>query len=108
MLAEPTSEMVALRDQLTHHGRFPCRRTGERRLAALPTTLPAQIGCLGRELVAQVQPWLTHGRAAAMDRTVRRAHGGVWHQKDRAAGIVPHPSSDTEAHWTTSGWHGWV
>lgn len=108
VLAEPTCEMQALRGQLTHDGRFPCRRTWERRLAALPATLPAQIGRLGRELVAQVQPWLAHGRAAAMDSTVLRARGGVWHKKDREAGVVPHTSIDVEAHWTKSGWHGWV
>ncbi len=108
VLAEPTFEMAARRPLLSRAGQFPCRRTWERRLAALPATLPAQIGCLGRELVAQVQPWLTHGRAAAMDSTVLRAHGGVWHQKDRAAGVVPHTSIDVEAHWTKSGWHGWI
>jgi hypothetical protein len=32
----------------------------------------------------------------------------VWHKKDREAGIVPHTSIDTEAHWTKSGWHSWV
>src|SRR5262249_11237510 len=26
----------------------------------------------------------------------------------REAGVVPHTSIDTEAHWTKSGWHGWV
>jgi hypothetical protein len=36
------------------------------------------------------------------------ARGGVWHKKDRDAGIVPLRSIDTEAHWTKSGWHGWV
>jgi hypothetical protein len=108
VLAEPTAEMRALRGQLTRDGRFPCRRTWGRRLAALPASLPAQIGCLGRELVAQVQPWLAHGRAAAMDSTVLRARGGVWHKRDREAGVVPHTSIDTQAHWTKSGWHGWV
>jgi len=39
---------------------------------------------------------------------VLRALGGVWHKKDREAGVVPHTSIDTEAHWTKSGWHGWV
>jgi Transposase DDE domain len=29
-------------------------------------------------------------------------------QNDREAGEVPHTSIDTEAHWTKSGWHGWV
>ncbi len=108
VLAEPTAEMQTLCQVLSHDGRLPCRRTWERRLAALPATLPAQIGCLGRELVAHVQPWLAYGRAAAMDSTVLRAHGGVWHKKDREAGVVPHTSIDTEAHWTKSGWHGWV
>ena len=37
-----------------------------------------------------------------------RALGGVWHKKDREAGVVPHTAIDTEAHWTKSGWHGWV
>jgi hypothetical protein len=108
VLAEPTAEMRALRALLRHDGRVPCRRTWERRLTALPASLSAQIGCLGRELVTQVQPWLTHGRAVAMDSTVLRARGGVWHKKDREAGVVPHTSIDTEAHWTKSGWHGWV
>jgi Transposase DDE domain len=106
--AEPTAAMRALRRRLSRDGRFPGRRTWERRLAALPATLPTQIGCLGRELVAQVQPWLTHGRAAAMDSTVLRARGGVWPKAHREAGVVPHTSIDIEAHWTESGGHGWV
>jgi hypothetical protein len=32
----------------------------------------------------------------------------VWHKKDREKGQVPHTSIDTQAHWTKSGWHGWV
>src|SRR5207248_5227836 len=53
-------------------------------------------------------PWVEHGRAVAMDSTVLRARGGVWHKKDREAGMVPHTSIDTQAGWTKSGWHGWV
>jgi len=108
VLDQETSEMRTLRPLLTIAGQFPTRRTWERRLQALPTTLPAQIGCLGRLLVALIQPWVTCGRAAAIDSTVLRARGGVWHKKDRDAGMVPHTSIDTEAHWTKSGWHGWV
>jgi hypothetical protein len=44
----------------------------------------------------------------ALDGTVLRAKGGVWHKKDREAGVVPHTAIDTEADWTKSGWHGWV
>jgi Transposase DDE domain len=108
VLEQSTPEMQRLRFLLTENGKFPARRTWERRLQALPDTLPAQIGCLGRYLVALIQPWADCGRAVAIDSTVLRARGGVWHKKDREAGEVPHSSIDTEAHWTKSGWHGWV
>ena len=108
VLEQPTPEMEALRALLTESGCYPTRRTWERRLKALPDQLPAQIGCLGRHLVSLIQPWDNCGRAVAADSTVLRARGGVWHQKDREVGEVPHTSIDTEAHWTKSGWHGWV
>jgi hypothetical protein len=109
VLDQDTPEMRRLRALLTDaQGRYPTRRTWERRLRAIPVTLPAQIGCLGRHLVAVVEPWADCGRAAAIDSTPLRALGGVWHQKHREAGAVPHTSIDTEAHWTKSGWHGWV
>jgi len=108
ILEQPTWEMRALRARLTEGGRFPSRRTWERRLAALPSSLPARIGCLGRRLVGAIDPWADGGRAVAIDSTVLRARGGVWHKKHRDAGVVPHSSIDTEAGWTKSGWHGWV
>jgi len=108
VLEEPTAEMQALHALMTEQGRYPTRRTWERRLKALPDSLPAQIGCLGRYLVALIEPWATCGRAAAIDSTALKAKGGVWHKKDREQGIVPHTSIDTEAGWTKSGWHGWV
>jgi len=76
-------------------------------LAALPSTLPGLIGRLGRHLVTLLNPWAQQGHGAACDSTAIRAHGGVWHRKDREAGVVPHPFIDTEAHWSKSGWYGW-
>jgi hypothetical protein len=108
VLAEPTPEMQRLQALLTEAGRYPAPRTWQRRLQAIPATLPAQIGCLGRSLVAVLDPWQDGGRAAAIDSTALHARGGVWHRKDREAGVVPHSSIDTEAHRTKSGWHGWV
>jgi hypothetical protein len=96
-----------LRPLLTENGQFPSRRTWERRLAALPPTLPGLIGRLGRHLVTLLNPWAQQGHGVACDSTAVRAHGGVWHKKDREAGVVPHSSIDTEAHWSKSGWHGW-
>lgn len=107
VLAEP--EMAPVRATLTlADGRYPSRRTWERRLGALPATLPALIALLGAHLVAVLDPWAEGGRAVAIDSTVLAAKGGVWHKKHREAGVVPHTSIDTEAHWTKSGWHGWV
>jgi len=108
ILNEPTFEMHQLRNLLTENGRYPSRRTWERRLKGLPASLPAQIGCFGRYLVELIAPWATCGRAVAVDSTLLRSNGGVWHKKDREKGEVPHTSIDTEAHWTKSGWHGWV
>jgi Transposase DDE domain len=106
VLEEPAMQEV--RALLTERGRYPTRRTWERRLQALPARLPAQIACLGQHLVLLLTPWAAFGRAVAIDSTPLRACGGVWHKKDREAGVVPHTSIDTEAHWTKSGWHGWV
>jgi hypothetical protein len=41
MLNEPIFEMQQLRSLLTEHGRYPTRRTWERRLKRLPASLPA-------------------------------------------------------------------
>ncbi len=107
-LEQETTLTQQLRTLLSdEQGRFPCRRTWERRLAALPDDLPGMIGTLGRHLVFLIQPWAKQGRAAALDSTALRANGGVWHKKHREKGIVPHTSIDTDAHWSRSGHHGW-
>ena len=109
ILEQPTAEMQRLRKELSlPDGRFACRRTWKRRLDAIPESLPAQIACLGCFLLHLLGVWAKSACAAAIDSTVLIARGGVWHKKDREAGIVPHTSIDTEAHWTKSGWHGWI
>ena len=108
VLHAPTAEMAQVRALLSVNGRLPDRRTWERRLARVPTTLPAQIGCLGRALVELTGAWARHGRAVALDSTLVRALGGVWHVKQRAANLLPVVTLDVEADWGRSGWHGWV
>ena len=75
VLEQPSPEMQTLRQFFTQAGRFPCRRTWERRLKALPATLPARIAGLGRHLVSLIEPWAECGRAVAIDSTTRRARG---------------------------------
>ena len=108
VLAAETEEMARVRAQLSVDGRLPHRRTWERRLARVPATLPAQIGWVGRALVELTGAWAQHGRAVALDSTLLRAAGGVWHVKQRAAHLLPCITLDVEADWGRSGWHGWV
>ena len=60
-----------LRELLHEDGKFPSRRTWERRLAVLPQKLPGMIGYFGRHLVSLLQPWKSHGRAASPRRHAR-------------------------------------
>ena len=108
VLHEPTPEMEQVRTLLAVNGRLPHRRTWERRMARVPDTLPAQIGCLGRFLVGLLGVWAEHGRAVVLDSTLLRAFGGVWHVKDRIRHLLPPITLDVEADWGKSGWHGWV
>jgi hypothetical protein len=106
VLEEPA--MHEGRALLTEQGRSAARRTWERRLNALPATLPAPMAALGQHLVLLRTPGAEDGRAVALASTPLPARGGVGHKKVREAGVVPHTSLETEAHWTTSGGHGWV
>jgi len=107
-LEQDTALTRQLKELLTNpDGCFASRRTWERRLKALPDTLPGLIGLLGRHLVSLIQPWGQLSGAAALDSTALRAKGGVWHKKHRDKGEVPHSSIDTEGHWSKSGYHGW-
>jgi hypothetical protein len=108
MLRQPTPELDEIRLQLSEENQFPSRRTWERRIQPIIDAMPEIIGSLGRYLVTIIKPWERSGSAVAIDSTILRAGGGQWHQKHRKEGIIPHTSIDQEAHWTKSGWHGWV
>jgi hypothetical protein len=96
-----------LKPLLFEDGKFPTRRTWERRLGKLPDNLPTLIGCFGRHLTALLKPWAEGMEIVSADSTPLKTGGGVWHKKDREQGNIPHTSIDTEAHWSKSGWHGW-
>src|SRR5262249_22929718 len=106
-LAQEDPTIKQLRALLHEEGAFPSRRTWERRLERWPQNLPGLIGRFGHQLVEALKPWKWHGRAAALDSTALRTGGGVWHQKDREQGRIPHSSIGTEAGWSKSGHHGW-
>jgi len=79
------------------HGRFPSRRTWERRLATLPPSLPGVIGYCGRHLGVLLTLWAMHAHAVAGDSPPLASGGGVWHNKHREQGMIPHWSIDIQA-----------
>jgi len=76
-------------------GQFPSRRDLERRLAALPPTLPASLGDVGRPLVTLLTPWAQQGHGAACDSTMVLPTAGSGTRKDRDAVLSP-SSIDTK------------
>lgn len=91
VLEEPTREMRRLKALLHEQGRFPSRRTWDRRLNQVPDTLPEQIALVGTHLLALLQPWMEQGRAGAIDSTLLRAKGGMWHKKIAKKAACPIP-----------------
>src|SRR5262249_6825927 len=77
VLSQSTPEMQTLCSELCFEGQYPSRRTWERRLKALPASLPAQIGCLGRYLVSLIRGWIRCGRAAHSHLQELRTHREV-------------------------------
>jgi hypothetical protein len=75
-LNQPDPLPRQLRALLGEPGRFPSRRTWERRLAALPPNLPGLIGDFGRHLVTLLELWARHGRAVAVESTALETGGG--------------------------------
>ena len=74
VVAEPTAEMAQVCAALTDaQGRFPSRRTWERRLDRIVDDLPALIKVLGAYLLTLLQPWPRGGRAVAIDSTDRKS-----------------------------------
>ena len=86
VLEEQTPQMQQVRQLLSEGGRFPSKRTFERRLKALPNSLPDQIGCLGRYLVEVLKPWESRGRAVALDSTTCRPKAEYGIRKTRKPG----------------------
>jgi hypothetical protein len=102
---DPVAQRI--RPLLREHGRFPTRRTWERRFCDPASTVTRHDRVSGPSSGRVAAAWAVQGHAAAVDSPPLRANGGVWHKKHRLAGEVPHSSIATEAAWSKSGYHGW-
>ena len=86
----------------------PSRVTLSRRYKQLAPRLEAFIGYVGDVWVSldiESPPEVVY-----QDKSLYKAQGPVWHQKDRKANIIPDGlrNLDTDASWSTSQYRGWV
>jgi hypothetical protein len=83
--------MARIRAQLTdQQGRFPSRRTCERRLDRLAGLLPLRIALLGTWLLRRLVPWPHGGRTVAIDSTCLRARWRLAQEASRGGRSAAH------------------
>jgi hypothetical protein len=90
---------------LSSSSHLPSRRTFDRRLKILSNDVRERISIIGNLFVFDglVKPYVV-----AIDSTLLRSKGHVWHSSSMKEGIVPRSGIDTDARWgfshTSKGW----
>ncbi len=74
---------------------IPSRRTFDRRLKTISTNIKQMISTMGYLFVTE--GFLADPSITAIDRTLSKANGHVWHKSSMEKGIVPHSDIDTDA-----------
>jgi hypothetical protein len=84
---------------------LPCRRTFDRRLKTISIDIKERITTIGCQFVSEglVNPYII-----AIDSTLIKAKGHVWHKSSMEKGIVPYSGIDTDARWGFSHTKGWI
>jgi hypothetical protein len=84
---------------------IPDRRTFDRRLAKISDDVKERIAAMAVLFVKEkfVDPYIV-----AIDSTLLRAKGHVWHKSSMNKGIVPRSGIDTDARWGFSHTKGWI
>ena len=83
----------------------PSRRTFDRRLKTVSSDIKERISTIGNLFVFEdlVKPYII-----AMDSTLLKSKGKVWHTSSIKEGIVPRSGIDTDARWGFSHTKGWM
>jgi hypothetical protein len=86
----------------------PDRTTLSRRYKAFSPVLQDFIAFVG-QYAEDLDPQFT-SQDLYTDKSLFKAQGPVWHQRDRQVGRIPDKLRhlDTDASWSKSGYHGWV
>jgi hypothetical protein len=85
---------------------IPCRRTFDRRLKTISTDIKERISTMGYLFI--VERLVDDHSVTAIDSTLMKAKGCVWHKSSMKKEVVPHSGIDTGARWGYSHTKGWV
>jgi hypothetical protein len=85
--------------------RLPDRRTFDRRLKTISPDIKERIVAMAALFVKErlVDPYIV-----AIDSTLLKAKGHVWHKSSMIKGVVPRSGIDTDARWGFSHTKGWI
>ena len=84
---------------------IPSRRTFDRRLKTISTDIKERIATMGHLFVTE---GLADPTVTAIDSTLLKAKGHVWHKSSMKKGVVPRSGIDTDARWGYSHTRGWI
>jgi hypothetical protein len=84
---------------------LPSRRTFDRRLKTISSDIKGRIAAMGNLFVFEglVEPYVI-----AIDSTLLKSKGHVWHASSMSKGIVPRSGIDTDSRWGFSHTRGWI
>ena len=84
---------------------MPSRRTFDRRPKTISTDMKERISAMGSLFVKE---GLADPTVTAIDSTLIKAKGHLWHTSSVKKGVVPRSGIDTDARWGYSHTKGWV
>ena len=84
---------------------IPSRRKFDRRLKTMSPDIKERIATMGHLFVAE---GMTNSPITAIDSTLLKAKGCVWHKSSIKKGVVPRSGIDTDARWGYSHTKGWI
>lgn len=85
--------------------RLPDRRTFDRRFKVISFDIKTRIDAMGLLFINEV---LIDSCVAAVDSSLLKAKGHIWHKSSMRKNIIPHSGIDTDAKWGYSRTKGWI
>ena len=85
---------------------IPSRRTFDRRLKTISTDIKERISTMGNLFVTE--GFIADPSITAIDSTLLKANGHLWHKSSMKKGVVPRSGIDTDARWGYSHTKGWI